>query len=439
MIDMPNSPELESAYLGCILLDSDAFSLEGASESLFHSSQNAEVFRAMRGVLAESRVLDTALLLSYLNRDGGMQKAGGVQRVLELTAKSTGASMAQAYLAQLRELARRRALIEIANDVQGRAFGGDSESTDIIGRVRNALSSLDASESVVQPGDIAKEADSAIRDILEGRVKPIKTGIRKLDAGIIGLREGIMSVIAGRPAMGKTTTAMQVALNVATGSVGPRPEPPIPVLWFGIEMTRAQLAMKCVESLGGVHLFGDQHSLQGAVRSGKVVDGMGKLSRSLMHLETSAKYLDEIIHRARGWVRSVRHKFGSECNPLIMLDYIQRVKLRHPTGVTAEDVGKVSWALKSDIAEELGVHVCVLSQLNRGLESRTDKRPNMGDLKASGDIEQDAALIMMLYRPYEYSKEESEKEDLEIEVVKSRFGGTGRVKATFKGAISRVE
>lgn len=427
MTRIPHSPAVEEAFLGACLLDNEAMDTEGASGDLFFSVEHKGIWRAMEVIRELFGMVDTRLLFEHLGNSASIERCGGVAKVMGLAERASSASMAPGYVAHLLEVANKRELIEAAGMAKQEAEEGHVPSSVSGERLKSAIGRLSAPEPTLTPAQIVQEADRAISELLEGKADPIKTGIESIDAIMGGLREETVTVIAGRPAMGKTTMALQVALNIGRSGT--------PVLWLGLEMTRGQLSLKLLENLSRCPLFGGQEDVKKAVASGRVVEGMGRLSESHIHIHTGSRMLGDLIARTASWVKS-RQREGHD-RPVVMLDYLQRVRLERPSGQMHEDIGVISDAFLEDISKGLRVPVVLLSQLNRALEARKDKRPNAGDLKASGDIEQDAAAILMLYRPHVYDKGE-DPEGLEVELIKNRFGDIGRAMCRFHGGISTV-
>jgi replicative DNA helicase len=432
----PHSIEAEQSVLGGLMLDSQAWDkiADQLSEQDFYRHEHSLIFKAMQTLIDKQQPLDVLTVAETLKHHNQLEKAGGEIFLFELAKNTPSAANIVAYASIVRERSIMRQLINAAGKIADSAFGANGKDSEQI---------LDTAERLVF--SIAEQTQrgsgpTAIKELLAEALERIdllyhsteaitglSTGYMDLDNMTSGLQQEDLIIIAGRPSMGKTTFAMNIAENIAIKINKP-------VLIFSMEMPASSIAMRLLSSLGRI----DQHK----IRSGKLSDEdwprltsvMGMLSEvPLLIDDTPALSPQELRARAR---RVAREHNGLG---LIVIDYLQLMKIpgygsENRTG----EISEISRSLKS-LARELKVPVIALSQLNRSLEQRSDRRPIMSDLRESGAIEQDADLIVFIYRDEVYNEQTNDKGIAEIIIAKQRNGPIGKVRLTFLGQYTRFE
>jgi replicative DNA helicase len=438
----PNSLEAEQSLLGGLLLDNQAWDKVGdmVAEGDFYRDEHRRIFRQIQRLLSLGKPADVVTVSEALDAAGETEHTGGLAYLGELAANTPSASNIRRYAEIVRERAILRQLVTAGDEIA-------SSALNPLGRDAKTL--LDEAETrvfeIAEKGAHSQQGFVHINPLLNEVVQKIEelhdrdnpsdvtgvpTGFIDLDSKTSGLQPGDLIIVAGRPSMGKTAFALNIAEYVAV-------EQGLPVGVFSMEMGGAQLAMRMVASLGRL----DSHRL----RTGRLNDEeWSRLSMALGKMHEKPLYIDEtgglnpldLRARARRLARQYGGKLG-----LIVIDYLQlMVSARAGGGENrATEVSEISRALKS-LAKELSVPVIALSQLSRKVEERTDKRPMMSDLRESGAIEQDADVIMMMYRDDYYNKEKSQfPGQAEVIIGKQRNGPTGTVHLTFLGEYTRFE
>ena len=437
----PQSIEAEQSVLGGLLLDNTAWDRisDIVGEHEFYRSDHRLIFNHIVLLIENGKPADVLTVAESLERSGKLEEAGGQTYLGSLSMNTPSAANIRRYAEIVRERAIMRQLAGAGTEIADSAYNPEG---------REASELIDEAEAkifrIAEIGSKAKQGFSKIDPILTETVERIDmlysrenkddviglaTGYVDLDRMTSGLQGGELIIIAARPSMGKTALAMNIVEHVAlnlkkTAAV------------FSMEMSSTQLALRMIGSVGRV----DQHKL----RSGtfeesewpKLVEAVGKLNDSQIHIDDTAGLNTlEVRTRAR---RLHRETGGLD---LIVIDYLQLMSgsASKREENRATEVAEISRGLKS-LAKELKVPVVALSQLNRSVESRVDKRPMMSDLRESGAIEQDADLIMFIYRDEVYNPtNEASKGKAEVIVAKQRNGPTGPVTLTFMGRHTRFE
>lgn len=432
----PHSVEAEQAVLGGLMLDNSAWDAVAdriAAED-FYRRDHQLVFEAIAELAAKSEPLDAVTLAEQLERKDQLEESGGLPYLATLTRETPSAANIRAYADIVRERAQLRRLIHVGGEITSSAFSPEGRSvTELID---------DAERQVFEIAESGKKAGSGfvpIRELLggvidkldllhqnKGMLPGISTGFTELDRMTAGLQAGDLIVVAGRPSMGKTTFALNIGENAAMS--GAR----VPVAVFSMEMSRDQLGMRMVSSLGRIN--------QSQLRTGSFADeDWSRINGAINQMKEAPIYIDdtgaltptEVRARARRLKRE--HGLG-----LIIVDYLQLMQVPGNKENRATEISEISRSLKA-LAKELSVPVIALSQLNRSLEQRTDKKPVMSDLRESGAIEQDADVIVMIYREEVYDKNTTRKGIADIIIAKQRNGPTGEVQLTFLGEYTKFE
>ena len=432
----PQAQEAEQSVLGGLLVDSrkwDAVA-EAVRAEDFYTRAHREIFTAIHALHGSSQAVDVVTTSEWLKNNGTLEPAGGLAYLGELANRTPGTTNLKAYAQIVRERSILRSLIAAASDISEKAY--QPEGLDI-----NAL--LDHAEKAVFEISDADRRGSfgfkAIQGLLsqavdrieelfqsKGGVTGVASGFHDLDALTSGLQDADLVVIAGRPSMGKTSLAMNLAENAAVGSK-------LPVAVFSMEMPGHQLAMRMLASLGRINAH--------RVRTGQLQpEDWPRLTSAMGLLDEAPIFVDDTPALTPMELRSRIRRLVREHGDigLVIVDYLQLMQTGDNSENRAVEVANITRSLKV-IAKESGVPVVVLSQLNRGLEQRPNKRPIMSDLRESGAIEQDADLILFIYRDEVYNEDSPEKGTAEIIVAKQRNGPTGTVRLTFLGEYTRFE
>ena len=435
----PHSIEAEQSVLGGLMLDNQAWDriADLVADTDFYRDEHRRIFRQIRNLLERAKPADVVTVAEALDAAGEGDQTGGLAYLGELAANTPSAANIKRYAEIVRERAVLRQLVATADEIA-------SDALNPMGR--DAESLLDEAESkifkIAEAGAGHREGFVHINPLLTEVVERIQelhdrdnpsditgvpTGMIDLDRKTSGFQPGDLIIVAGRPSMGKTAFALNIAENVAV-------ESGLPVGVFSMEMGGAQLAMRMLASVGRL----DSHR----VRSGRLNDEeWSRLSFALGKLHEAPIYIDEtggltpasLRARARRLARQYGGKLG-----LIVIDYIQLMSGNRQGENRATEVSEISRSIKS-LAKELQVPIVALSQLSRKVEERTDKRPMMSDLRESGAIEQDADVILMMYREEYYKPDTPEKGIAEIIIGKQRNGPTGTVRMAFIGEFTRFE
>ena len=431
----PHSIDAEQAVLGGVLIDNGAWDriADVVTAAHFYRSDHRAVFEAVSGLCDEGRPCDAVTVAERLDRDGRLESSGGLAYLAELTQNTPNAANIVAYAEIVRERAVLRDLIRTSTEIAEAAFRPQ-------GRAAHEL--LDDAErrifEIAERGRTGRRESVAIRDVLssvmeridelsrlESAITGVSTGFKDLDRDTAGLQKGDLIIIAGRPSMGKTAFAMNIVEEAAI-----RAE--LPVVVFSMEMPAEQLTMRMLSSLGRI----DQQK----VRTGRLDhDDWPRLTSPLAMLNNTDIFivddaaLTPIELRARCRRLKREHGLG-----LVVIDYLQLMHVPGTRENRATEISEISRSLKA-LAKELMVPVVACSQLNRRLEERQNKRPVMSDLRESGAIEQDADLILFIYRDEVYNEESKDKGKAEIIIGKQRNGPIGKIDLTFLGRFARFE
>jgi len=435
----PHSVEAEQSVLGGILLDTSAWDkvTDLLNETDFYRSEHRSIWRHIGRLNEQARPVDVITLAESLESNGELEKAGGLSYLGMLAQNVPSAANIRRYAEIVRERAIMRKLVEVGSDIATSAYNPSG---------RDAGQLLDEAESkvmqIAEQGDRGKQGFVAIPPLLTqvverietlyGRddaseVTGVSTGFTDLDSKTSGLQPGDLIIVAGRPSMGKTAFSINIAETVALEGK--------PVAIFSMEMGGTQLAMRMIGSVGRLN----QHTL----RTGRLEDeDWSRMTHALGLLNDAPIFIDETPGLNALELRSRARRLHRQNDGLglVVIDYIQLMS--SPAGKGSEnratEISEISRSLKS-LAKELHVPVIALSQLNRSLEQRPNKRPVMSDLRESGAIEQDADLILFIYRDEVYNPDTPDKGKAEIIIGKQRNGPIGSVNLTFRGEFTRFE
>lgn len=436
----PQSIEAEQSVLGGLMLENQRWDdvAEIVSEQDFSSRPHRSIFSAMRSLVANQFPIDLITLAEHIENEGEgkLDSLGGFAYLAELSKNTPSAANIIAYAQIVRERAVIREMIKVANEITEAGYNPEGRTSDEL---------LDLAESRIfqiaeQRGNKSGGPEN-ISSILDRTVTKIEAlfqrphdGVTGVDTGYVdvnkktaGLQPSDLIIIAARPSMGKTTFAMNICENVSLANDKP-------VMIFSLEMPTEQLMMRSLASLSRVN--------QTSIRTGQLDDeDWARLSGTMgLLLEKKNIYIDDSSGLTPMDVRSRARRLSREHGglSLIMIDYLQLMRVPSLSDNRTLEIAEISRSLKA-LAKELNVPVIALSQLNRSLEQRADKRPVNSDLRESGSIEQDADLIMFIYRDEVYHENSDMKGIAEIIIGKQRNGPIGTVRLTFNGQWSRFD
>lgn len=428
-ITPPWSEEAEQSVLGGIMLENRM--MDEAADRLvpemFYRRDHQIIFRAMIELFEADDPLDAVTVSQHLDKQGLLDDAGGMSYIALVARDTPTAANVKAYTEIVYERWLLREVIHAGADLQTKAYE-QLPPSEILDYASQVLSSLGETSNRTGPMSVSEHMPAFI-DALEARVEAgssilgLPTGYEEIDRMTSGLQAGDLVIIAGRPSMGKTGLAQCISEHVA---VHRRQTAVI----FSMEMSRDQLMARLVASNAQVPLRG--------VMSGNLEqEQWTAMTACFRRLKDAPLYIDDTpaltTLQMRTRARRIKRKHGLS---LIVVDYLQLTDCKGET--RAQAIGSVSRALKS-LAKELDVPVIALSQLNRTLEQRPDKRPRMSDLRESGDIEQDADVIMFVYRDEVYNEDSPDAGLAEIIFGKQRNGPTGVVRLTYRGPLTRFD
>ncbi|EAR4689385.1 replicative DNA helicase [Salmonella enterica] len=428
--NIPHSAEAEQAVLGGLMLDNDRWDevvLLLAPDDFFVGWHRA-IYRAMAELVGESLPLDLITLSDRMENAGLLERVGGFAYLAELSKNTPSAANILAYAGVVAEKSRLRKLQSVGNTLVANVQALNARSSDVLEAAENQLFCI-AEQGTLQAG-----TETAINDAMDTLVSRLEammaldgltgtpTGFSQLDEMTCGLQPGDLVLLAARPSMGKT------ALALATCAAAVRGKPDDYVFVYSMEMPEEQLSMRLMSMEGRVELTRLRSARLGEEEWARLSLAMKEIiqwNNRLVIDDTSYQTPATLRARTRRYVR----KYGSPA--LIMVDYLQLIRSPEQENRTQE-IAEISRSLKA-MGKEFGCPVLALSQLNRQVEQRADKRPNNGDLRDSGALEQDADLIMFIYRDEVYNPGTMTPGVAEIIIGKQRQGPTGTVKVQFDG------
>ena len=434
----PHSIEAESSVLGGLLLDNHAWDRVGdlLVESDFYRHEHQLIFTAISTLVNATKPADVITVYEQLQSLGKSEEIGGLVYLNALAQYVPSASNIRRYAEIVRERAILRKLVTASDEIATNAFNPQGKPVDrILDEAEQKIFNIGEEGSRMKQGFQAME--SLVVNLLDrvqemadnpNDITGVPTGFIDLDRMTSGLQAGDMVVLAARPSMGKTAFAVNIAEHVALNEG-------LPVAIFSMEMGAAQLAVRIVGSIGRIN--------QGNLRTGKLTDDeWPRLTEAIERLRNVSLHIDETPGLTPSELRANARRLARSCGKLglIVVDYLQLMS--GSSGSQGEnratELGEISRGLKM-LAKELQCPVIALSQLNRSVEQRTDKRPMMSDLRESGAIEQDADIIMFIYRDDYYNKDSKEPNVAEVIIGKQRNGPTGTVKLFFQKSQTRFE
>jgi len=432
----PHNLDAEESLLGALLLSRDVVnqvSEMAVQVEHFYKPAHQHIYSAMRGLITTGQPVDIVTVADELRRNGLLDEVGGAQALLDLQNATPSISNASRYAKIVQDTAVLRRLISVAGEITDIAYMEPDDVSRALDEAESKVYELAENrviDSTRQLGELLGEATDQIQqnaDRLQADKTAINgtpTGLADLDELLSGLQPSTLNIIGARPAMGKTALGLGIATHVATKTNKP-------VLVFSLEMGHAELAQRILSSEAEVEST--------RMRSGNVVESdWSKIGKALGRLEQLPLYLDDnprvTVTEIRAKARRLKARSGGL--GLILIDYLQLMSGGANSENRQLEVSEISRGLKV-LARELEVPILALSQLSRTLESRSDKRPMLADLRESGSLEQDADVVMFLYRDEVYNRDTSEKAMAELIIAKHRSGPTGVARLVFRGQYTK--
>jgi len=434
----PHSIEAEQAVLGGLLLDNSAFDrvADLLREENFYRHDHRLIWRQIARMIERTQPADVLTVLEALQTNGVSDEAGGLAYLSSLATETPSAANIRRYAEIVRDRSILRRLVSSSDEIATSALNPQGRDTKEL---------LDEAESKIfriaeegargqtgfQPlqdllGKVVERIDELYNQDNPNDVTGVPTGFVDLDRMTSGMQPGDLIIVAGRPSMGKTSLALNIGEHVAM-------EQQLPVAVFSMEMGATQLAMRMLCSAGRLD--------QQRVRTGRLVDDdWPRLTSAISKMQDAPLHIDESPALNSLDLRARARRLARQCGKLglIIVDYLQLMSASSSGENRATEISEISRSLKA-LAKELDCPVIALSQLNRSLEQRPNKRPVMSDLRESGAIEQDADVIIFIYRDEVYNKDSPDKGTAEIIIGKQRNGPIGTVRLTFMGAYTKFE
>ncbi|WP_295362767.1 replicative DNA helicase [Arenimonas sp.] len=431
----PQSVEAEQAVLGGLMLAPDSLDRVGdfLTEHDFYRRDHRLIYRGIRELSEKNKPFDAVTLGEWFEANGLGEQIGGTGYLVELASTTPSAANIRAYAEIVREKSVLRQLIEAGTEIVNDGFQPEGrDSQEVLSAAEQRVFKIAEQgrrgrADFVTLRDAMKEAFQVLQERYEnqGNVTGLPTGFNDLDELTAGLQPSDLIILAARPAMGKTT----LALNIAEyGAIKTKKA----VAVYSMEMSSPQLAFRLISSIGRINAT--------RLRTGQLEDeDWSRVNMAIKMLSDVKVFIDDTPALSPDVLRSKARRIKREHDlGLIVVDYLQLMQVPGTGENRTNEISEISRSLKA-LAKELNVPVIALSQLNRGLESRTDKRPVMADLRESGAIEQDADIIMFIYRDEYYNKDSADKGLAEVIIAKQRSGPTGMVKLKFFGEYTRFD
>tara|TARA_R110000772_G_scaffold217948_3_gene328519 strand:- start:9883 stop:11304 length:1422 start_codon:yes stop_codon:yes gene_type:complete len=431
----PHSIEAEQSVLGGLLLSADGWDAvaETVTADDFYRPDHRLIFRQIARLAEATQPIDVITVADRLTANGELDAAGGLSYLAELASNTPSASNIRAYAEVVNERASLRKLIEAAQTIAESGFSPEGRSSnELIDEAERLIMQIsEQGPKAGGPRDVNPLLQSALARIEElfhsgGDITGLDTGFIELNRKTSGLQPSDLVIVAGRPSMGKTSFAMNLVENAVLSQAKP-------VLVFSMEMPAEQLIIRMLSSIGRID--------QTRIRTGKLEqEDWPKLSGAVSKLKDLPLFIDDTPALTPTELRSRARRIAREHGQIgmIMVDYIQLMQVAGSSEGRTAEISEISRSLKA-IAKEFACPMVALSQLNRSLEQRPNKRPVNSDLRESGAIEQDADVIMFIYRDEVYNEDSPDKGTAEIILGKQRNGPIGTCRLAFIGQFTRFE
>ena len=430
----PHSLEAEKAVIGAILIDNASLSIaiENVTSDTFYKKAHRDIFQAMENLFQKGEAIDIITLSEELKRLGTYQSVGGASYLSEILEDVHTSANVEYYTRLVLDKYILRRLITVSGEVATQCYAAEQETEEILDEAEKRIFEITEKgvrKGFVPIGRVIKQRFENIEELYQSRmhVSGLPSAYDELDSYTSGFQKSDLVIIAGRPSMGKTSFALNVAQHLAI-------KEKIPVGVFSLEMSNEQLVMRLLCSEARV----DSHRLRtGYLKSSEYAE----LAIVAGYLSEAPIYIDDTAGISTMEIRAKARRLKAEVNVgLIVVDYLQLISVRERAENRQQQISIISRGLKA-LAKELDIPVLALSQLSRAVESRGgDKRPMLSDLRESGAIEQDADVVLFLFRPEVYEGEDSENSGIaELIIGKQRNGPTGTVKLAFIKEYTRFE
>ena len=419
---LPHSLEAEEAVLGCMLINNNAVpkAIQNLEKNSFYSTINQTIYESMVELFEGNKNIDYVSLTDQLKKNKKLEEVGGAYFITGLSKNAPSAENIDYYAQIVKEKFILRQIIQVSRNISLEAYDSTEEVTSILDKAEQILFNVSQD---AQRGRF-KKIEPILHDVLDvwgnrkaGKLSGISSGFYELDNILSGFKKNDFIVVAGRPSMGKTALALNFARNIASDSK-------YSIGFFSLEMSSEQLVERLITS---------ESKIDGnLVRTGRLPKNeWKKLSNAANVLSQANIYIDDSADLNIMELRAKARQLKAEKNiDVLFIDYIQLLNAPGRTESRQQEISYISRSLKA-LAKELNIPVISLSQLSRAVESRTDHRPIMSDLRESGAIEQDADVVLFIYRKFVYSKSEEDEGLGELIVAKHRNGPTGNVKVSF--------
>ncbi len=427
----PQNVEAEEAILGGILLDPEALGriADLLRPEAFYISSHREVYRSMMALQAQGMPTDLMSVTTWLKDRSLLDKVGGQSKLVQLVDRTVSAVNIDQYAALVMEKYMRRKLIQTGGEISELGHDTSTDLPNVLDRAEQKLFGITQDrpqQGLMATADILTATFSDIESRSLGMVLPgLSCGYYDLDAMTQGFQRSDLVIVAARPAMGKTSFTLNIARNIAAFHK-------LPVAVFSLEMSKEQLVQRLLSSEVRIE--------SGRLRAGRISQQEWEpLGHAISTLSQVPVFIDDTPNITVNEIRSKARRLQAEQGGalgMIMIDYLQLMEGSSDNRV--QELSKITRSLKG-LARELNVPVIALSQLSRGVESRTNKRPMMSDLRESGSIEQDADLVMMLYRDEYYNPDTPDRGIAEVIICKHRNGPTGSVKLLFEAQFTQFK
>lgn len=416
----PHDIEAEQAILGCMLTDKDSVvdAIEVLKAEDFYREDNKAIYEAILSLYSKSEPIDIITVKAELVESGKFERVGGLEYLASLPEKVPTTANVEKYIKIVEEKSTLRSLINTSNELVALGYDETESVDNLMDMAEKKVFDLAAKKNTKGYSPIKEVLIKSYAKLEElynqkGKLSGIATGFLDLDMKTSGLHNSDLLIVAARPAMGKSAFAINIATNVATKSN-------IPVAIFNLEMSKEQVGNRILSCEAMVD--------SNKIRSGQLEDDdWTKIATTLGTLSEAPIYIDDTPGISIMEIRAKCRKLKLEKNiGLVVIDYLQLIQASGRNGSREQEISEISRSLKV-LAKELDIPVIALSQLSRSVEKRDDKRPMLADLRESGSIEQDADIVMFLYRE-DYYKEDTEKRNIaEVILAKHRSGSTGTV------------
>lgn len=430
MRSLPQSLEAEQSVIGAMIIDKSAIAkaLEKLNEEDFYRDGHKVIFKAIREMFSKDMAVDLVTLLEYLKSTDKLEKAGGVTYISEVSSSVITTANLEAYISIVEDKSTLRKLIRSATSIIEESYNKQDRVDEVLDLAQKKIFDLAEKQGSNDYEPLSNVLERGFLEIErlfnnKGSITGVGSGIRDLDAKTSGFQKGDMVLIAARPSMGKTTFSLNIAENAALREGKS-------VVIFSLEMSKEQLAYKLLCSEANVDML--------KIRTGNLDDDdWERIARATGPLSKAKIYIDDTaglsVMEMRSKCRKIKMEHGID---MILIDYLQLMSGSSGSESRQQEVSEISRSIKA-LAKEMECPVIALSQLSRAPEQRADHRPMLSDLRESGSIEQDADVVMFLYRDEYYNKETEDKNIGECIIAKQRNGPVGTVKMAWIGAHSK--